>query len=165
MLADIHQDISRQSQYTSGQRDAIDELAAAVTGGAQPGAPGPSAATTPATPSGAPATAATSSGPTPGRAAARRPFATIRFDQPTVDYEPTLRAAVQRALRQRPDLSFEVVGVSPASTGPSASPSALGRARTVMGSLAGMGLPLDRLSMSSTTSAAATSDEVQIFVR
>ena len=72
---------------------------------------------------------------------------------------------MQRALRQRPNLSYEVVGVSPAGEGSAATESALSRARAVMRSLAGMGVPLDRLSMSGATSPTATTDEVRIFVR
>ncbi|HEX7006911.1 MAG TPA: hypothetical protein VF274_07225 [Alphaproteobacteria bacterium] len=164
MLADIHRDISEHSQYTADQSEAIDLLAAAVTaGGSRSDAAVPAPASV--APSAAPATAAEPPRAPPERGAARRPFATIRFDKPDVDYEPTLRQAVQRALRQRPDLNLEVVGVSPAADGPTVTASALGHARTVMRSLAEMGLPLDRLSMSGTTRADAASDEVRIFVR
>ena len=45
MLADIHNDISRQGRYTTQQRDAIDELAEAVAGG---GTRGQSSLPTPA---------------------------------------------------------------------------------------------------------------------
>jgi hypothetical protein len=162
MLADIHQDISQQSTYTTKQRDAIDELAEAVsTGGARPEGRRPvaNAAATSAVAGGSAGGAGTTA------AAARRPYITINFSQPEVDYGPALYQAVQQALKRRPDLKFEVVGVSPASQGPSATPSALRRARAVMDALVEMGLPLDRLSMSGATSTSATNDEVQLFVR
>jgi hypothetical protein len=147
MLADIHNDISKQSTYANGQRDAIDQLAAAVSdAGARPGAGGLPVA---------PASATT---------AARRAYVTINFAEPEVDYKPKLYQAVQLALKRRPGLSFEVVGVSPASAGPTPSQSALGRARGVLESLVQMGVPLERLSMSGATSPAAAHDQVQIFV-
>ena len=158
MLADIHNDISKQSTYTNGQRDAIDQLAAAVTGaGARP------SASLPVTPASATAAAPGAGAATP--AAARRPFVTIKFSEPPVDYKPKLYEAVQQALKRRPDLKFEVVGVSPASAGPTPTRSALGHARGVMDSLVEMGVPLERLSMSGATSGAATDDEVQVFLR
>jgi hypothetical protein len=170
MLADIHQDISQQSTYTTKQRDAIDELAEAVsTGGVRPESRRPvaTAAATSAVAGGgadgAGTTAAAAGTATP--VVVRRPYITISFSQPEVDYGPTLYQAVQQALKRRPDLKFEVVGVSPASAGSSPTPSALRRARAVMDALVEMGLPLDRLSMSGATSASATSDEVQLFLR
>jgi len=175
MLANIHQDISQQSVYAQRQRDAIDELAEAVrTGGARPaGRPVANAsATSTIAPGGAAAgaggattTAAATTGAGATPAVVRRPYITISFAQPEADYGPALYQAVQQALQRRPDLKFDVVGVSPTSAGAQPSQSALRRARAVMDALVEMGLPPDRLTMSGATSATATSDEVQLFVR
>lgn len=186
MLADIHHDISQQSVYTQRQRDAIEQLAEAVkTGGARPSSAlrpvAAASATSTITPSGtvaetvtagkpgtagaATATTAAAAPRTGATAAARRPYITISFAQPQADYGPALYQAVQQALQRRPDLKFEVVGVSPVSAGAQPTQSALRRARAVMDALVEMGLPPERLSMSGATSPTATSEQVQLFVR
>jgi hypothetical protein len=184
MLADIHHDISQQSVYTQRQRDAIDQLADAVkTGGARPASAqrpvanasatstiAPGGANTGGAGTGGAAATTTAAAATTGAgaataAAARRPYVTISFAQPEADYGPALYQAVQQALQRRPDLKFEVVGVSPVSAGAQPTQSALRRARAVMDALVEMGLPPERLSMSGATSATATSEQVQLFVR
>ncbi len=76
---------------------------------------------------------------------------------------------MSRALERRPDATFELVAVAP-STG-TAGEVALGAsmakraAEAVLRSLANMGLPPDRVTLSATTSATAQTNEVHIYVR
>jgi hypothetical protein len=99
----------------------------------------------------------------------RKPLVVIRFRQPQVAYEDALYGAVKRALERRPSASFDLVAVAPVATTP-AQVDANGRAAkryaaTVLHSLTEMGVPAERVSLSSTTSASVKNDEVQIYVR
>jgi hypothetical protein len=93
---------------------------------------------------------------------ARRPLVVVRFDRPDQPYEQELRYAVGEALRRRPDARFDVVAAAP--------PGGLGDAakRNVEGvvrQLVGMGVPVERLTLSATTRADARGDEVYLYVR
>ena len=93
----------------------------------------------------------------------------IRFDRPDVAYERPLYNALSRALERNPDAYFDIVAVAP--TG--GSPSEVRRAQTqsrrnaeaVMSTVAEMGLPANRLRLSSTTSASVASSEIHVYVR
>ncbi|WP_052711731.1 hypothetical protein [Elstera litoralis] len=99
----------------------------------------------------------------------RRPLVVIRFDRPNVVYEQALYNAVSQALERRPDVSFDLVAVSPTRGG--AGPAALAAnqarrsAEQVMRSLTDMGLPPNRLALSSSNSPTVDANEVQLFVR
>lgn len=97
------------------------------------------------------------------------PLVVIRFDQPQVQYEQALFSAVNRALERRPNAGFDLVGVAPAGGTPAQVALASGRtqrhAEQVLRSLMSMGLPAERVSLSSTTAPAAQVDEVHVYVR
>jgi len=102
----------------------------------------------------------------PGDFSQRRPLVVIRFDRQDVAYEPALYQAVSRALERRPDAIFDLVAVSPGSGSQNlSSGSARRNAEQVLGSLAGMGLPSDRVMLSAMASPTAQSSEVHIYVR
>ncbi|HUT50376.1 MAG TPA: hypothetical protein VM325_13630 [Alphaproteobacteria bacterium] len=164
MLAEIQVDINQQSAYTRDQSRGLDMLAEAVAGDAsRPSArvrqleaesledalrPGAGAA-----------------GREGATAPARRsalPLVRIRFTRPDVDYKGALYRALQAALKQRPDLAFEVVGVAPSEAGQAG---VLSRAQEVRFAMADMGVPPDRVTVTAETSGTAKSDEVRIFVR
>jgi hypothetical protein len=99
----------------------------------------------------------------------RKPLVVIRFRRPHVAYEGALYRAMKTALERRPSASFDLVAVAPVANTP-AEVDANGRAAkrdaaTVLQSLTDMGLPAERVSLSSTTSAQVRNDEVQIYVR
>lgn len=95
----------------------------------------------------------------------RRPLVVIRFDKPNVQYEQTLYSAVSQAMERRPDISFDLVAISPAKrTGALGSAAAQRNAESVLRSLADMGLTANRVSLSSATSQTADANEVQLFV-
>jgi hypothetical protein len=99
----------------------------------------------------------------------RKPLVIIRFDRPNVQYKQALYTAINRALQRRSDVGFDIVAVT-AGQGSNAritveSNKAKRNAEAVLRSLSEMGLPLDRVRLSSTTSPAARSNEVHVFVR
>jgi hypothetical protein len=86
----------------------------------------------------------------------------IHFDRPDVAYRDDLYAAVNAALQRRPDLSFDVVGVSP--TGRPAG-SVKQNVDSVVRSLADMGVSGERIRPSATTRADVRDEEVRLYVR
>ncbi|HIJ63608.1 MAG TPA: hypothetical protein HPQ04_13015, partial [Rhodospirillaceae bacterium] len=84
-------------------------------------------------------------------------------------YENALYTAVKSALDRRPNAVFDVVAVSPAIGSPGTAAlnetSARRNAESVARSLAQMGLPADRVRVSSLSANDASSGEVRVFVR
>jgi len=101
---------------------------------------------------------------TPGR-----PLVVIRFDNPNVEYEQALYSALSSALERRPSAAFELVAVAPnrgtAGQIALASSNSKRQAEQVLRSLTNMGLPVERVSLSATTSNTAETNEVHIYVR
>lgn len=165
LLSELQEDISRQTAYVANERARLSTLSQAIASGEIYGETLASRALS--TPSGGRATGyeRTSSNVAPGG----RPLVVIRFDRPDVAYEQALYSALTRALERRPDARFDVVAVAP--TGGSASDMRQGQiqsrrnAEAVMASISGMGLPANRLRLSSTTSADVASSEIHIYVR
>jgi len=93
----------------------------------------------------------------------RRALVTIRFDRPGIAYQQQLYHAVSEALAKRPDLSFDIVAVSPPGHAPGAA--AERNVESVVKSLTGMGLPADRFRLSAATLPDAAGDEVRIYPR
>lgn len=162
----VTDDLTRQNAYISNERRNIATLSLAIKNGELYGQ----------NLSSRPPTVLPSAGSTSAYAAAtpasvhdRRPLVTIRFDRPDVPYEHALYTAVSRALERRPSAVFDLVAVSP--SGGSAAQVSISAdeakrdAESVMRSLSKMGLPADRLALSSMTSGSVHDNEVQIFVR
>jgi hypothetical protein len=121
-------------------------------------------------------TTASRAAPPPRQAAAaapaaasggRRPLVTIRFDRPNPAYEQPLYTAVSRALERRPSATFDLVAVAPGRGRQPGNAAALARAdaQKVLRTLTDMGLPSNRVNVSSTTGATLTSSEVHLYVR
>jgi hypothetical protein len=176
LLNELSEDVARQSSYVSRERSNLTALSTAIKNGelygtglgnrafaAVPPADG-SASRLGAAPGSAPAT------PNPqGAAAGNRPLVVIRFDRPNPAYEQALYTAVSRAIERRPEAVFDLVAVSPGRGSQAqvalASSNAKRQAETVMRSLTDMGLPANRVSLSASTSAAAQTNEVHVYVR
>lgn len=98
-----------------------------------------------------------------------RPLVVIRFDGPNVDYEPALFSAVSKALELRPNAGFDLVAVAPGRGASGqvnlAAEQARRNAERVLRSLTDLGLPADRVSLSSVTNPPATVGEVHVYVR
>jgi hypothetical protein len=160
LLTELTGDIVRQSNYLAAERSNLQVLALAINSGEPYGTSLANRSySVPMQPSGMPGAGI----------ATGRPLVVIRFDTESVDYESALFAAVSAALDRRPNAAFDVVAVTPAA-GTQAqvavnSNTARRNADAVLRSLASMGLPADRVSISSATSPGAQVNEVHVFVR
>jgi hypothetical protein len=155
---EVSQDISRQVNYVADERRNLNAIAQAVRTGHMVGGSlsslGGGAGVTPVAAS---STVSTRS----------RPLVVIRFDRPNVDYQQTLYSVVNRALEREPNAAFDLVAVTPQRNAGQAAASTQARrnAEAVLRSLTSMGLPADRINLSSRTSNNARSNEVHVYVR
>lgn len=169
LLGELSGDITRQQQYVSNEKGNLNTMAVAIQSGQMYGgslanrARGTSAQMASLSPGmGMPAGGGAVS-------AGQRPLVVIRFDRPNVAYEQPLYNAINKALERRPGATFDLVAVAPSSAG--AGQAVLGgnaarrNAEQVMRSLNNMGLPADRVRLSSMNSASAVSPEVHVYVR
>ncbi len=107
-------------------------------------------------------------GTSSGTFAGRKPLVIIRFDRENIAYEQALYNVVGRALERRPNATFELVTVAPASGGKARQALNSDRVRRsaedVLRSLQGMGIPPQRVEISARTSAQATTNEVHLYL-
>lgn len=93
----------------------------------------------------------------------------IRFDRANIAYEQALYQAVNKTLDANPNASFELVAVSPlagnAAEATLAATEAQRNAEGVLRALTQMGLPMDRVKLTASNSADASTSEVHLFVR
>jgi len=155
LLKEVSDNVQRQTAYAANERSNLTLLANAIKSGELFGG-----LTTPVT-----SGAMTSQ----QLASAGSPLVVIKFDQPNVDYQQVLYAALNQALQNRPSAGFEVVAVSP-SRGNAASVQiaqtpARRHAQDVIRSMTDMGVPATRLGVASTTDPGAAGNEVRVFVR
>jgi hypothetical protein len=164
LLTELSADVQRQQQYVTNERANLNTLAVAIKNGQLYGS---SLANAPVTAPLAPLAAARA--PSSLAASNERPLVVIRFDRPNVPYEDALYTAVKSALDRRPNAVFDVVAVAPVGGTPGSTAlietSARRNAEAVVRSLSQMGLPADRVRVSSASSPEATSGEVRVFVR
>ena len=164
LLGELSEDIGRQTGYVGNERARLTTLANAIKKGVMFGeALASGAAVAPARLS------VVGGGAGAGLGLAGRPLVVIRFDKSDVDYEQPLYSALTRALESRPDARFDVVSVVPAGGNPTqmrrSQTQSRHNAEAVMASIADMGLPAGRLSISSTTSGDVSSNEVRVYMR
>jgi hypothetical protein len=163
LLNEISDDVSRQTAYVNNERRNLTTQSVAIKNGELYGG---SFGNRSFGSSGLMPTAG--GAPTAGLARGR-PLVVIKFDRANVAYQQPLYTAVSQALDRRPDATFEIVAVTPSrgNTGQVALASNTSRrnAEAVYRSLADMGLPANRVTLSSTTSASAETSEVHVFVR
>ena len=160
LLTNVSRDVQRQTSYVANERANLTTLANAIKNGEIYGA---TLGVTMA-----------SAGPPPrGSAnvamAGGTPLVIIKFDRPNVEYQQILYTALAQALERRPDAGFEVVAVAP--TAGTASGVQLTQTETqrnaqaVMRSMTDMGVPANRLALSSTTDPTVASGEVRVYLR
>lgn len=154
LLGELNSDIGRQQKFVANERENLMDLAGDINAGQLYGSQQSSQA------------GLQMASAAPGDFSQRRPLVVIRFDRQDVAFEPALYQAVSRALERRPNAIFDLVAVSPG-TGEQnlSSGTARRNAEQVLQSLAGMGLPSDRVMLSAMASATAQSAEVHIYVR
>ena len=167
LLSELSEDISRQTTYIGVERRNLNTMALAIQNGEILG----SSLFNRAFASASSGTSGGVSAPgfVPAIGANQQPLVVIRFDRPDVQYEQPLYNAISAALERRPQAVFELVAVA-SMTGTSAE-AALNVSRSkqnadsVVRNLADMGLPADRLRLSSTSSGDISTNEVRIYVR
>jgi hypothetical protein len=163
LLNELSEDISRQSTYVGNERRNMTTMSLAVKNGELYGTSLVNRAF--AQSQALASTAAQSTGPRAGD----RALVIIRFDRPNVNYQQSLYNAVSRALERKPTASFDILAVSP-ERGSAAQVALSGTqakrdAEGVLRALADMGLPPNRVKLSSSASPDSESNEVHIFVR
>src|SRR5262249_50768015 len=157
ILNNVSDDITRTTTYLSSERDNMRTLSLAVKNGDMYGK---SLANRPF--SGAGVFQQASASPQDIQAAATaqpavlsggpRPLVKIRFDRADVDYEQPVYLAVNEALQRYPNAHFDLVAVHPTSGNAAEvaieSTKARRNAERVLRTLTEMGLPLDRINLS-----------------
>jgi len=160
MLADVTDELQRQSAYVANEQANMQTMRLAIKNGRLYGTSLANVAyNTRSGPSGSAASVA------PGSA----PLIVVRFDTPNPNYEQALYNAMSRALERKPDAQFDLVAVSPEIGDPAQSELTKNQtkayAQTVLNSITDMGLPSNRLRLSSASSARASTSEVHLYVR
>ncbi|MBH62594.1 MAG: hypothetical protein CL569_09125 [Alphaproteobacteria bacterium] len=166
LLNELSEDISRQTAYVGNERRSLTAISLAIKNGEYYG----QSLTSRAYLSAAPLTSAAPASGSGGFAATnRRPLVVIRFDRADVPYQQALYNAVSRALERRPQAAFELVAVTPSQGTPAENALNASKAKRhaddVLRTLTEMGLPANRVNLSSTTSAEAATNEVHIYVQ
>lgn len=165
LLNDLNDDIGRQGNYVTNERRNLTTLSLAIKNGELYGGSLANRAFGMAAPQTSSGIAADGEPSESGQ----EPLMVIRFDRPNVAYEQALYNAVSRALERRPSATFNVVAVAPSNGGAGRvalnTDSSKRDADAVVRSLTSMGLPAERIRLSATTSNAAQTNEVQLFVR
>ncbi|MDA0260945.1 MAG: hypothetical protein O3A21_01925 [Proteobacteria bacterium] len=166
LLNELSEDVSRQTAYVGNERRNLTTLSLAVKNGELLGTSIVNRAYASAAPlSSSPPANATRSFASQNR----RPLVVIRFDRPDPPYQRALYTAVSQVVEQRPTAQFDLVAVTPNQGTPADvalnSSQAKKQAESVLRSLTDMGLPADRVSLSSMTSTSANTNEVHIYMR
>lgn len=166
LLKEVADDVRRQTAYVSTERSNLNLLSAGISSGEIYGASLVNRAM--ASQAGSAAEDNRSSART-ADITGRRPLVVIRFDKPNINYQQAVYTAISKVLEKRPDAAFDLVAVAPASGGPARvavnSNKARRYAEGVLRSLVEMGLPPNRVAIAGTTSEAATTNEVHIYLR
>jgi len=171
LLNELSEDISRQTNYLNNERRNLQTLAIGIKNGQLYGASLANRAFLPTRQSAA-AGGVTGGQASPTAATAlssRRPLVVIRFDRPDVEYEQALYTVVNRALERNPGAVFDLVAVGAQTGGVSGATlntsTARRNAERVLRSLVDMGLPSDRVILSTTSSPQVSSNEVRLYAR
>ncbi len=166
LLKEVADDVRRQTNYVSTERSNLNLLSAGIKSGEIYGASLVNRAMASVAGNGG------GSAVSPSKTAditGRRPLVVIRFDKPNVPYQQAVYNAVSRVLERRPDAAFDLVAVAPTMGGPARvavnSNKSRRFAESVLRSLVEMGLPPGRIAIAGTTSGAATTNEVHIYLR
>ncbi len=167
LLNELSEDISRQTSYLGSERRNLQTISLAIQNGEIMGANLFNRAFANAAPAGL-----GGGGGVAGPAqitANEQPLVVIRFDRPNVEYQQALYNALSAALERRPQAFFTLVAVAAGQGGPADVAlnvsKSIQNADDVVRTMANMGLPADRLQMSSTTSPEISTNEVRIYIR
>jgi hypothetical protein len=163
LLKEVSNDVRRQTNYVSTERSNLNLLSTGIRSGEIYGGSLMNIAM-----------ANTGSGKgtyagAPSNTVGKRPLIVIRFDRNKVAYQQALYNTVSKVLEQRPDATFDLVGVAPTSGGKARvslnSNKARRHSENVLRSLIEMGLPPTRVAVSARTASEARSNEVHLYLR
>lgn len=164
LLNELSEDVSRQTTYVANERRNLTTMSLAVKNGELYGTSLVNRAFAQSQ-----ALASAAAQQSAGPALGERPLVVIRFDRPNIQFQQALYNAVSRALERKPNASFDLVAVSPKRGSPAqaalSSTQSKRNAKSVLRTLADMGLPAHRVKLSSRASQDVESNEVQIYVR
>lgn len=155
LLNEINSDASRQQQYIETARNYIVDLSGAIKAGSYGVNNVPLATGSYKTMSNNGNVSSTSGSP----------LFVAKFNKTNVKYHDGLKQAVSRAIEKKPGVMFEVVAVTPASGNALSQNAAKNNASQIFQDMIDMGVGAERISLSSKTSGATNSAEVQIFVK
>ncbi|WP_291002116.1 hypothetical protein [Ferrovibrio sp.] len=174
LLGELSEDVARQTAYVGTERGNLTTLSTAIKTGE---ALGPALGTRAFTAATMGANAAVNAG---GQQLAyagagapandgRAPLVVIRFDRADVPYQQALYNAVSQALQRRPQAQFDVVAVAAGQGNAAQVASNQNQARRnadrVVRSLAEMGLPASRVTVTNTANPQNPANEVHVLVR
>lgn len=174
LLGELSEDVARQTAYVGAERGNLTTVSTAIKSGE---ALGPSLGTrafAAATMAGSPQAFAAPSGAVTGpvissAADGRTPLVVIRFDRADVPYQQALYNAVTKALERRPQAQFDVVAIAAGQGNVAQVASNQNQARRnadrVVRSLAEMGLPASRVTVSAAGNPQIAANEVHVLVR
>ena len=98
-----------------------------------------------------------------------RPLVKIRFDKANVNYQQPVYMALDEAMAKYPNARFELVAVYPTQGNAAQvaieSTKSRRNAEKVLRAMTQMGLPMDKVDISYSSSASVTDNEVHIYVR
>lgn len=154
LLSEVNNDISRQQQYISTAKTYLIDLDGAIKSGSYGVSNVPLSNTNLA-----PMNVGNTSH------AAGKPLFVAKFNKTGVKYKEGLKQAVNSAQAKKPSVMFEVVAVTPLNGNQLSTASAKNNATQIFQEMIDMGVGADKISLSAKNSAAATSAEVQIFVK
>lgn len=166
----VNDDITRASAYLTTERNNIRTLSLAVADGDLLGKslsnrPFTSVAKQTETVE----TAKTADATQPPSVSNPRPLVKIRFDKANVNYEQPVYMALNEAMEKYPNARFEMVAVYPTQGNAAQvaieSTKARRNAEKVLRSLTQMGMPMDKVDISYSSSTSVADNEVHIYVR
>ena len=98
-----------------------------------------------------------------------KPLVTIRFNQPRVYFDKQLYAAVSQAVAIKPDVTFDVVSLAPATGNPQIDAQwqqvASHNTQAVLAVMRNIGVPLHQIRVTGRSQAGLSHDETQLFVQ
>jgi hypothetical protein len=163
LLKEVSNDVRRQTNYVSTERANLNLLSTGIRSGEIYGGSLMNIAMANAS-AGRRAYAGA-----PKNTTGKRPLIVIRFDRANVAYQQALYNTVSKVLEQRPNATFDLVGVAPTSGGKARvllnSNKARRHSENVLRSLVEMGLPPVRVAVSARTGVQARSNEVHLYLR
>ena len=98
-----------------------------------------------------------------------KPLVTIRFNQPRVYFDKQLYAAVSQAVAIKPDVTFDVVSLAPATGNPQIDAQwqqvASHNTQAVLAVMRNIGVPLHQIRVTGRSQVGLAHDETQLFVQ